>query len=89
MSQERDIELMEDAAEARSVEAAIKAVVDEQMRIGVTKLMSIYRQGKIDHDMLVGGVAALAALDDLMSNLESKQMRGVVASQKEYGNAKT
>lgn len=89
MSQERDMELIEEAMEARTVEAAIKDVVDEAMRQGVTKLMYIYRDGNIDHDMLVGAVAEIAALDKLMSDLESKQMRGVVAAQKEYGNAKT
>ena len=89
MSQERDMELIEDAIEARTVEAAIKETVDEMMRVTVTKLMHIYRAGKIDHDMLVGGVAELTALDNLMSNLESKQVRGIAASQKEYGNGKT
>ncbi len=85
MSQQRNIELIEAGREATLVRAAIKSVVDEQVTVAVSHLMSMYRQGSIDHDMLVGKVAEITAMDNLLAELESRERRAETAAQKELG----
>lgn len=85
MANQRNIDAIEEGAAATAVAGAIKSTVDEKMREKVTLLMSYYRGGKIDHDMLVGGVAEITALADLMSDLENKALRGEVAAKREFG----
>lgn len=86
---ERNLELIEDGRRATIVAGAIKGTVDNKIREHVTLLTAIYRNGKIDHDQLVGKVAEITALLDLMSDLESIAQRGDVAAAREFKDAKT
>ncbi len=87
--QQANLDKMEDGRRATAVAGAIRDVVDVAMRANVTLLMAMYRGGKIDHDMMVGKVAECAALADLLSDLETTGLRGDIAAQREFGNAKT
>lgn len=89
MANQDRIDTIEEGQRATMIAGAIRQHVDDQMRAHVTSLIYIYRQGKIDHDLLVGKVAEIAALEGLMSSLENAVLRGHVAANKEYGNAKT
>jgi hypothetical protein len=84
--QERNLSDIADGAMATQLFHALQDVVDDQQRICAQSLVAMYRQGGIDHDMMVGKVAEMAALQTLMSNLEAKQQRGYVAAQKEFGD---
>lgn len=86
---ERNLELIADGRTATVVAGAIKVFVDDKIRENVTLLTAIYRNGKIDHDQLVGKVAEITALLDLMSDLESVALRGDVAAAREFKDAKT
>lgn len=86
--QEANIETIEDGRRATVVAGAIREVVDEQMRANITLLMAMYRGGKIDHDAMVGKIAECTALDDLMSNLETRGLRGDIAANREFNDAK-
>jgi hypothetical protein len=88
-NQHLNIETIEDGHRAVAVAGYIRETVDDQMRMHVTGLISIYRNGKIDHDQLVGKVAEIAALEGLMSELENRAQRGVAAANREYNSGKT
>lgn len=88
MSQQQNIERIEAGREATFVRGAIQGIVDDQIRTSVVHLVSMYRQGGIDHDMLVGKVAEIAALESLMAELDSRERRAEVAIEREFGNGK-
>lgn len=48
------------------------------------RLMMAYRGGTITHDMLLGGVAEMTALDNLVSELNNAQTQGEAAAQQEF-----
>lgn len=89
MDRQHNIDTIEDGQRAVAVAGYIREEVDNQVRMHVTSLIAIYRQGKIDHDLLIGKVAEIAALEGLMSELENRAMRGVAATNREYNSAKT
>lgn len=50
----------------------------------VGRLVSFYRSGHTDHDVILGGIAEIAALDGLMAELERTITQGNLAAQQEY-----
>jgi hypothetical protein len=81
------------AAIQRGVEAAqtlagLEGVVREHQDHLVQELVALYRSGRIEHDTLLGKVAEIHALETLISELESRQRRGIVARDQELGNGK-
>jgi len=89
VANQRNIEAIDTGRKAIMVAGAIRDAVDEQMRVNITLLIAMYRSGSIDRDLLVGKVAECAALVDLLEGLESKALQGDIASQREFGHAKT
>lgn len=88
MSQERDLELMEQGSLAVNIAAATRDVVDNMIRTKFLRLLAIYRQGKIDHDQVVGLVAECAALEEFLSDLESMHRRAEGAANRELNSGK-
>jgi hypothetical protein len=86
MSQEANLSAIEEGIRAVAVAGAISDVIEDTIRVHVTSLIAMYRQGGIDHDMLIGKVAEIAAMEALLSNLESKARRGDAAANREYNN---
>lgn len=89
MANERNIEAIDEGRQATVIAGAIREYVDERMREHVIALMSMYRNGAvgvISHDMLIGKVAEITALSDLLSDLENTARRGETAARREFGD---
>lgn len=86
---ESDLKDMEDGHTAGVIHALFNEFLQERARVVVTKLITSYRNGSLDHDRLVGCAAELACIDDIVNELHNKQRRGFTAREKEIGNAKT
>lgn len=50
----------------------------------IGRLVNFYRSGHTDHDLILGGIAEIAALDALMKHLDHTITQGNVAEQQEY-----
>lgn len=85
MSQERNIDRMERGKQATVVSAAIEEVLQDYEQSTLTMLRALYRSGKTDHDVLVGKLGELVAMDNLRSELETRQRQGDLAAMKELG----
>jgi hypothetical protein len=86
-TQQRRHELIAEGAQATVVAGAIYHSVNEQIELTVAQMVTHYRNGTLTHDLLVGKVGEIYALQTLMTNLENKQNRASLAAQKEYGDA--
>jgi hypothetical protein len=49
-------------------------------------LVSAYRSGALTHDLAIGKIGELSALDEFMDHLENMQRRGFIAKEKEFGD---
>lgn len=87
MSQERNHQLMQEGEQAVLIRGVIEPFIHETIRDDLKLLISMYRNGDTAHDKLVGKIAEIAALEKLLSDLDSKQVRGNVARAKEINNA--
>jgi hypothetical protein len=85
MSQEANLSAMEHGRKATEIRAEFGELIDNVVRTKLARLIAIYRQGKIDHDMVIGLVGEMAAMQELVSELESMERRGIVAREKELG----
>jgi hypothetical protein len=89
LANERNLEAIEQGQQAVMVAGSIRTYVDDRMREHVVALMGLYRNGAvgaISHDMLIGKVAEITALSDLLSDLESVARRGETAARREFGD---
>jgi ribosomal protein L17 len=92
MANERNIEAIDAGREATVIAGAIRGYVDDQIRQHLVSLMSMYRNvavRPVDHDQILGKVAEITALSDLISDLENVARRGDTAARREFGDAKT
>lgn len=48
------------------------------------KLINAYRSGEASHDLLLGGIAEITALDTLIIELNHVQTQGEIAAEQEY-----
>lgn len=88
MSQEKNIEKMEDGREAAAIHSIVTPYVMRTIDELVLQMVNIYRTGTMPHDLLVGKLGEITGLHDLISHLEHIQKMGDIAAQKEIGNAK-
>lgn len=89
MANERNLEAIEEGRNATVIAGTIRPYIDDRMREHVLALMAMYRNGAvgaISHDMMIGKVAEITALSDLLSDLESVARRGETAARREYGD---
>lgn len=84
MSQEHDIEKIEEGREAILARAAVRQLIDDQMRVAITLMIAEYRGGDIRHDFVIGKVAELAALEGLLAEFDAREQRGIVAANREF-----
>lgn len=90
VANQRNIEAIDEGRQATVIAGAIRPYVDNRMRQNVIELMALYRNGAvrpIDHDMVLGKVAEITALSDLLSDLENTGLRGDIAARREFGDA--
>lgn len=77
---------IEQGRNATLVESVVKPHVAEQIDLKVGYMINSYRSGDLDGDEAVCLVAEMSALRGMMEELESRQRRGYLAAEKEYGD---
>jgi len=80
------MDTMEDGREASIVASIVVPLINTRITNYVQQLAAMYRGGQYNHDSLLGKVAEITAMLNLIADLESKQRRGDVAAQKEMGD---
>lgn len=78
---------IERGKEAILVESVVAPLIQKRVDTIISHMVAMYRGGDIDHDRLVGKVAEITAMYNLISDLESVQRQGDIAAEKEFGSA--
>jgi len=88
MNQDANIEKIEKGRAATLAESVINELVEDHINVCITQLIQMYRSEVINHDVLIGKVAEIAAMHGLMNELETRQRIGHIAAEKEmkYGS---
>lgn len=84
MDQQERMDRIEAGSIAITALAALEHPMTEYRDRLISKLVTCYRNGQTQHDVLLGLVAELAALDNVKKDLETTVHRGNVAAQEEY-----
>lgn len=84
MDQEERIERIERGHNAVAARAVLLEPYMEARDKIIGRLVSFYRSGHTEHDLILGGIAEIAALDGLMAELERTITQGNLAAQQEY-----
>lgn len=63
----------------------LEPILESQQKV-LQKMISAYRAGKADHGTLLGGIAEMTALDNLITELNNAQTQGEAALKQEFGN---
>lgn len=84
MVSEYDEGLIQEGRDAAIVESVVKPYVGEQIDRKITHLVSLYRSGDLTGDAAVNAVAEISALRGMIEELESRQHRGYVATERVY-----
>lgn len=90
-TQEQRLEQIERGKTSSLIAAETEQRILEQQNDTIVKLMQFYRgmgDKGISHDVLVGLVGELVALDTFRNKLEYEQRQAETASRKEYGDGK-
>lgn len=64
----------------------LEPIMESQNKV-LRKLINAYRAGKADHDTILGGIAEITALDNLITELNNAQTQGEAAAEQEFNNA--
>jgi hypothetical protein len=89
-SQDRNLDLIDRGRMALAVKAAAIEMIEDMMRTKIEQLITQYRnfqQGEPPLSQMFGKVAELAALSDLVREIESAEQRAERAMEKEIANA--
>jgi hypothetical protein len=70
---------------ATVAEAVVGELVEDHVNMCLGHLVQMYRSGDINHDAMIGKVAEIAAMQGLISELETRQRLGNMAATKEMG----
>lgn len=76
---------IQEGQRAAAVEAAIGEMVATQVDNIIARIIQTYRGGNATDRFLLGAAGELAALDKLMSTLDSAQRKASAAAEQEYG----
>lgn len=68
--------------------SAIDEMVNRRVATYTQHLMAFYRSGGATHEALLGKVAEITAMFDLLQDLQAQVRRGEIAAQKEYGDGR-
>lgn len=72
----------------QAVQAAafiLEPIMESQNKI-LRRMINAYRSGKADHASLLGGIAEITALDNLITELNNAQTQGEIAAQQEFSS---
>jgi hypothetical protein len=70
---------------AALAETVVGDLVEDHVNMCLGHLVQMYRSGDINHDVMIGKVAEIAAMQGLISELETRQRLGHMAYTKEVG----
>ncbi len=81
------MQTVEQGRDASIVKAMVRDVIDHQMLMANQSLINQYRQGNIDHDLMIGKIGEMAGLQNLLAELDSRERKGTNALDKVVTNA--
>lgn len=84
MDQEERIQRIEEGQTAVIAHGFLQGPVSEYREIVLARMISNYRSGNTQHDLILGGLAELACLDNLMRHIQSLINKGNVAAEQEF-----
>jgi len=84
MDQNERIERIERGRNATIAQGFILQPVQEARNNIILRLVAQYRSGTASHDAILGGIAEIAALDNLLAYMKNTQQQGNVAETMEY-----
>lgn len=84
--QSQRLERIERGKQASVAAAFVLEPIQELQNKTLRKLISAYRAGKADHDTLLGGIAEITALDNIITELGNAQIQGEAAANQEFGH---
>ena len=84
MDQNERIERIERGRNATIAQGFILQPIQEARENIILRLVAQYRSGAANHDVILGGIAEIAALDGLLAFLKNTQQRANIAEQTEY-----
>lgn len=82
--QTQRIQRIEKGRQAVQAAAFLLEPILESREKVLKKMIAAYRGGTVTHDLLLGGVAEITALDNLVTELNNAQTQGEVAAAQEY-----
>jgi len=77
-------EKIETGQQASMIASVVVPYIHEKITEYVQQLAGLYRGGLYTHDQIIGKVAEITALLNLMAHLEGQQRQGDIAADKEY-----
>ena len=83
-AQAEAIERIELGKQAVATLAYLREPILELRENIILHLINSYRAGHTEHDRLVGAVAELVALDNIIKRMENLQLQGNISAQKEF-----
>lgn len=73
---------IEKGRDASAIAAMVRSAIDEQMIMACQQLISLYRAGSVDHDLVIGKIGEMAGLQNLLATLETRQKQGIAAMER-------
>jgi len=84
MDQNERIERIERGRNAAITHGFISQPIEEAERNIILRLVAQYRSGTASHDAILGGIAEIAALHNLLAFLKNTQQKAHIAEETEY-----
>lgn len=84
IEQTQRLQRIEQGKQAVMAAAFILEPIMQRRDLILKRLIMAYRAGKADHDTMLGGIAEITALDNLVTELNNVQTQGEIASQQEF-----
>jgi hypothetical protein len=78
---------MERGSNAAIAESVIRPIINREVEQKIQYMVNTYRSGDLDAEEMLGIAAEISALMMLLSHLETDQRRGIIAREKELGDA--
>lgn len=84
--QDQRIERIERGKQAVMAASFIIEPIMASREKALRRMINAYRGGTVTHDMLLGGIAEITALDNLITELNNAQTQGEIAAEQEFRN---
>lgn len=86
MDQQERMDRMEAGRTATLALGILREPVEAYREKVLNRLIACYRSGMTDHDTILGGIAELTALDNLIKDMQNTVHKGNVAAEVEFKN---